>query len=262
MIQVYGFPEDDARRIVNGVASFEKFRQRNKNPTNNDRVYVRITGAGTSNPAPPAAFACQAGELVEADDTDPSGYVATSADSLFVIYDADATAPDVGDVLTAKFLWTDDDGVGVYLGQLAGGGGGASVDHVHVVGQAGQLLTCRRVTIGSPGGWPPVETDPVVEYTGVFESENRDARIIDSPGTATHIIPLFRDADGNYYVVFWKVDTQVIRNELTDVTGTVVQNEDCTFTLTLSKTYTPTTHSITVTPPGNPDTGLTLTITT
>ncbi len=96
--------------------------------------------------------------------------------------------------------------------QSSGEGGGDGndnvADHVHVVGYGGSGgITCRRVSLSDPAAWPPEESDPVVEYVDVWESENRIPRIIDSPGTATHIIPLYKDRDGNYYIQFWKTDT-------------------------------------------------------
>lgn len=126
MGRVYGFPEDDARRIVRGVSAFEKFTQRNKNPASIGRTLVKVTGAGTSNPAPPAAFACKAGRLVAADDTDASGFVEVSADGLFIIYLTAEGDPPTDKVLEADLVWTDDDGVGVYL--VRQGGGGTCID--------------------------------------------------------------------------------------------------------------------------------------
>lgn len=128
MTPVYGFPEDDARRIVRGVAAFEKFTQRNKNTASIGRTLVKVTGAGTSNPAPPAAFSCKVGRLVAADDTDASGYVEVSSENLFVIYLTAEGDPPSGEVLEADFVWTDDDGVGVYLARQGGDGVCIDVD--------------------------------------------------------------------------------------------------------------------------------------
>ncbi len=144
-----------------------------------------------------------------------------------------------------------------------GGDGGAAgetfvADFVHVVGYSGGFMTCRRVTLDSPGAWPPVESSPVVEYEDVFESENREPRIIDTPGTATHIKPLYVDRDGNYFVDFWKVDTY---DDIEIATGNFTVEEDpdtCEITITPEmETYR---ISLTVTPPGTAGTGLTLSI--
>lgn len=164
---------------------------------------------------------------------------------------------------TIVFLWPcEPGGVWQYMIMGTGGAGDAAVcvDTVHVVGEADGLLTCRRVTLGDPGEWPPAETDPVVEYTGVFESENRKARIVDSPGTATHIIPLYIDSDGNYFVVFWKTCTFADISLLTNVAVTTVQNSDCTFTNTVTQTFTTERWFVDVNPPGNPASGLRLRI--
>lgn len=151
----------------------------------------------------------------------------------------------------------------VYLVEPKGTGAGDDLiaDHVHVVGNGGSgAITCRRVTLSDPDAWPPVESSPVVEYENVWESENREPRIVDSPGTATHIIPLYKDRDGNYYIQFWKTNTYADIETLTSLDLDIVQNEDCSFTVTPDYTFTTKRISLTVTTPGTAGTGLTLTV--
>ena len=176
---------------------------------------------------------------------------------------ADETKMTSGDSGPARILWKDSgtgDKTAVVLlgsGSGGGGGGGIAVDTVHVVGESGGLLTCRRVTLDDPAAWPPVETDPVVEYEDVYESENRNARIVDAPGTATHIIPLYRDRDGNHFVVFWKVDAY---DDLELTTGFEIEEDPETCEITATPNLETYRWTLSVTPPGTPETGLTLTI--
>lgn len=131
MPQIIGFADEDtARRVFNGVAASERALRNGQRLTTTGRAFVRVTGAGTSSPAPPAAFGCLEGELVAATDDagEPDGYVAVSAEPLFVIYLVAEGTPSTGDILEADFVWTDDDGAAVWLGRRGGGSGGGGCD--------------------------------------------------------------------------------------------------------------------------------------
>ncbi len=161
------------------------------------------------------------------------------------------------------------DKFGQWLVAGAGGGGGSSdsfiVDHVHVVGSGDtgtgsgthfpEQWYCERVTLPSPGGWPPV-ADSSHTYSGIVESENRYPRIIDTAGgDVTHIIPLYQDNNGNYYIVFWKTDTEV---EFEYPSAFTITEVDCVITATPS--LTTKRISLVVTDPSDRTTGLTLEI--
>lgn len=134
------------------------------------------------------------------------------------------------------------------------------VDNVHVVNVYDDShppvligWQVERVTLGS-GSWPPTVADPRVVYETVFESENRDPRLRDEPGDpgdpSTHIIPLFKDVAGNYYIVFWVTNTSYTEDVLT-----YSWNVDTCVMTTTTTNYTTT---LTVTSPGIATTGLTL----
>lgn len=144
------------------------------------------------------------------------------------------------------------------------GGGGIDrvVDVVHVVdgalsgtGTGAGTWYCERVAMVG-GAWPPV-ADPSVVYTNVRESENREPRIVDGFGVVTHAIPLYQDIDGQYYVQFWKTDTS---DEWTDVVSWTITENTTTCEITATPTYRTLRLSLTVTPPGDPTTGLTVTV--
>lgn len=155
--------------------------------------------------------------------------------------------------------------------QLAGaaGGGGTTgdsriVDFVHVIdlGTTGTGSpptdlgwACERVTLGS--SWPPV-ADPSVQYTAVVESENREPRIRDASGSASHIIPLYRcPRSGGYFIQFWATDTS---DEWQDVVAWTITEDTETCVITATPTYRTLRATISVTPPGTTETGLTLTV--
>ena len=143
---------------------------------------------------------------------------------------------------------------------------GIVVDLVHVIdlGETGTGTgtgttslgwACERVTLGA--SWPPT-ADPTTQYLDVYESENREPRIRDSSGTVTHVIPLYRcPRSGRYFVVFWKTDTN---DEWTDVVSWTIAENTETCVITATPTYRTLRASLTVTPPGTTETGLTLTV--
>lgn len=174
-----------------------------------------------------------------------------------------ATALDSAGAGPVEILWPGDSesetGERLCLVRLGGHSPpGVVVDAVHVVNvydpdDPETLIgwQCERVTLGV-GAWPPVVADPPVAYPTVFESENREPRLRDEPGDdATHIIPLYRDAAGNYFIVFWAVAT--------GYTEDVVAYSFNPSTCVLSTTTTNYTVALTVTAPGDQATGLTLT---
>lgn len=159
-------------------------------------------------------------------------------------------------------------GIWWVVGAVGGSGGsavdrrGLVADHVHVValgtgtGTAAPEWYCERVTISA--GWPPV-ADPDFTYLGVFESENREPRIIDTPGgDVTHIIPLFHDGEGGYYIVFWKTDTSIEWEYPSAFT--ITEDDNCNITAT--PMLTTKRISLNVAPPDDTTTGLVLDIET
>ncbi len=231
-----------------------------------DSILARITGHGADNAYSWEEVFNNAGtiETVEGglfgDDTDNPAYEVNDDSTV-----ADGTVvelwPNYGPEPTWSFV------VG------GGGGTGVAVDNVHVVNvydwtdPDNPVLIgwqCERVTLGPAGGtWPPQVVVPRVVYETVYESENRDPRLRDEPAgfpvgppdptdpaDATHIIPLFRDEDGNDYIVFWATNTSYTEDVVTyawDVSTCVLTPTTTNYTITL-----------TVTPPGTPFTGLTL----
>lgn len=178
--------------------------------------------------------------------------------------------PTIGDVTKmtsgatgqVRIVWkesgTGDKTAVVYLMQSTGGSVNEPriVDHVHVV-STGAGWNCERVSLGDPPSWPPTIASPAVVYTGVYESENRKPRIIDSAGSCSHIIPLYRDIDGNYFIVFWKVDSF---EDFEFPTAFTITEDPVTCEITATPTLTTKRFSLSVTPPGTQDTGITLTI--
>lgn len=76
-------------------------------------------------------------------------------------------------------------------------------------------------------------------------------------GDVTHIIPLYQDRNGNYYIVFWKVETC---DSLTIPTAWTFSFNMATCEGTFTPTLTTYNWRVDVTDPSIRDTGLTLTI--
>lgn len=158
--------------------------------------------------------------------------------------------------------WIADTGSGGEVDEV----GSKIVDHVHVVQDSSGTGTgtsfpptwhCERVTLPSPGGWPPT-ADPSVTYTGVTESENRYPRLMDAPGSPSHIIPLFEDRNGNRYIVFWKTDQEVTWDETTNWSFSF---NSTTCVITATPTITTRTLTLDVMPGGTEYSGLRLVLT-
>jgi hypothetical protein len=139
-----------------------------------------------------------------------------------------------------------------------GGSAGVAVDTVHVINTySGSTLTgwqCERVVLDTFGiHWPPVKPTPLVQYAEVRESENREPRWRDEPtGPVTHIIPLYQDNQGRYFIQFWKTLSTFTKDEITDW---VWNSTTCTVTPVITN-YTFTLENA---PFGEPGTGLKVT---
>lgn len=223
------------------------------------------TGTGTNNPTSddiPGAALCDIYRVVN------------SGTSIIKVFTLKALVFNVCTFAVPEYTWITvyRDKFGTWFVPSNGGVAGTIgedsnvADHVHVVGVPGTAVGtstdnppwyCERVSLSS--GWPPV-ADPTHIYETVYESENREPRIIDTEGgDVTHIIPLFRDRSGNYYIVFWKTDTEITFEYPLSFTITEDPN---TCIITATPTMTTKRISLNVAPPSNTDTGLELDIDT
>lgn len=109
--------EDSALRTVKAVQAFERQRLTQfTDGVSTERAFVRVTGAGTTTPAPPAFYSSVAGDVVVAsrDGAAVNGYLTLYTD-VRLLYPASSTAPAVNDVVEADLSWYDTNGKAVFV---------------------------------------------------------------------------------------------------------------------------------------------------
>ncbi len=193
-------------------------------------------------------------------------------------YELNNATVDVDAVVLARFRAWAVDGKRTY--EFTTGGGGASdtfAGFVHVVQNwdssgggsfTGNPYFERVEFVGNV--WPPVPLSPPITYGGpdddttIFESENRNFRLIDKVGDVTdpvsHIEPAWRSTDGSVFIVFWVTNTfQDI--DMVDPDTTTWEQTCVDGVPTITPSAVTKRFALTVTPPGTATTGLTFTIT-
>lgn len=289
MADAYFLNDNDRRTLKELIREFENRRQNQSSQSGDEKppqapeVYVaRVpaggipaldegytgTGTGTGSIAPdmPGSAVCAVYRLVV--DSAGTPYLIRVADLNKVVYNLSSSiVTGNGWILVSrdKFgYWYA--GGAIDLSDDVAEASETIVDHVHVVESipdtgtgtaAGPTWYCERVAMPAGGGWPPV-ADPTTVYLNVRESENRYPRLMDASGTATHIIPLYQDREGNHYIVFWKTETEASFEAPTSFT---ITQDPATCTITATPVLGTYTVYLEVAPVTDPRTGLRLRIT-